>query len=68
MKRLAGALLVAVVLVATASARETPLATGDTAPDFTLVDQRGRTLRLSDAIARRDFVVVAFYVKAFTGG
>jgi hypothetical protein len=33
-----------------------------------LSDQHGRPFRLTEALAERDFVVVAFYVKAFTGG
>lgn len=45
-----------------------PLAAGERAPDFTLGDQHGKPFRLTEALARRDFVVLAFYVKAFTGG
>jgi peroxiredoxin len=41
---------------------------GVTAPDTKLVDQGGQSVRLADLIKQRDFVVVAFYVKAFTGG
>jgi len=33
-----------------------------------LVDQHGKPFRLADLLARRSFVVLAFYVKAFTGG
>ena len=33
-----------------------------------LVDQNGQSVRLADLTRQRDFVVVAFYVKAFTGG
>ena len=51
-----------------AADQQTPLAVGATAPDTTLVDQSGHSLRLADLIKQRDFVVVAFYVKAFTGG
>ena len=40
----------------------------DKAPEITLGDQHGRPFRLSDALAGRDFIVVAFFVKAFTGG
>ena len=47
---------------------QTPLAVGVTAPDTKLVDQSGQSVRLADLIKQRDFVVVAFYVKAFTGG
>jgi peroxiredoxin len=38
------------------------------APPIVLGDQHGTPFRLADLLARRDFVVVAFYVKAFTGG
>lgn len=48
--------------------RTTPLRTGDLAPDFRLADQHGRPFTLADALRARDFVVLAFYVKAFTGG
>jgi peroxiredoxin len=41
---------------------------GAVAPDTTLVDQRGQSVRLADLLTQRAFVVVAFYVKAFTGG
>jgi hypothetical protein len=51
-----------------AADRDTPLAVGEQAPDIVLGDQHGRAFKLSDALAQRDFVVVAFYVKAFTQG
>lgn len=50
------------------SGGEAPLTLDEAAPDFSLVDHRGQAFRLSEALARRDFVVLAFYVKAFTGG
>jgi peroxiredoxin len=50
------------------AAGQTPLAVGAAAPDTALPDQRGQTVRLADLLGQRDFVVVAFYVKAFTGG
>ena len=53
---------------ARAAERTTALAIGDAAPAFTLIDQQGQRLRLADLLQSRDFVVVAFYVKAFTGG
>ena len=53
---------------AAAADSQTPLAVGVMAPDTKLVDQNGQSLRLADLIRQRDFVVVAFYVKAFTGG
>jgi peroxiredoxin len=51
-----------------AADRAEPLAVDDRAPDIVLDDQYGRTFRLTEALAQRDFVVVAFFVKAFTGG
>ncbi len=53
---------------ALAADRDTPLALDDKAPEIALGDQYGRPFRLSEALAQRDFVVVAFFVKAFTGG
>jgi hypothetical protein len=47
---------------------QTPLAVGAMAPETKLVDQNGQSVRLADLVKPRDFVVVAFYVKAFTGG
>lgn len=40
---------------------------GDTAPDFTLRDQTGKEVKLSDFHGKKN-VVLAFYVFAFTGG
>ena len=48
--------------------RDKPLAVGDRAPDFTLVDQNGKPVKLADVLARRDAVVVAFYLKADSPG
>ena len=66
------ALALAAVLVLVASlagaADQTPLAAGAAAPETALVDQQGQPVRLADLLKQRDFVVVAFYVKAFTGG
>jgi cytochrome oxidase Cu insertion factor (SCO1/SenC/PrrC family) len=45
----------------------TQLKVGDPAPDFTLTDTEGQTVRLSDFRGKRN-VVLAFYVLAFTGG
>jgi peroxiredoxin len=39
---------------------------GDVAPDFTLPSSSGKDVHLSDYKGRT--VVLAFYVKAFTGG
>lgn len=45
--------------------RSTPIAVGDTAPDFTLPDQDGGQVRLSELLGNGP-VVVYFYPKAFT--
>jgi peroxiredoxin len=41
---------------------------GERAPDVALGDQHGQAFRLGEALKQREFVVLAFYVKAFTGG
>jgi len=64
-----GVLAVALLTVAAAGAADqTPLKVGAAAPDTKLVDQQGQPLQLADLLKQRDWVVVAFYVKAFTGG
>ncbi len=40
---------------------------GDQAPDFSLPDQDGKIVQLSSFLGKQK-VVLAFYVKAFTGG
>ncbi len=54
-----------VALGPAASAQGGPLKVGDRAPDFTLADQSGATVRLGDFLGKRR-VVLAFYIKAFT--
>jgi peroxiredoxin len=66
--RLAAALVLLLAASAAWAAGQTPLAVGATAPETVLPDQRGQAVRLADLLKQRDFVVVAFYVKAFTGG
>ena len=64
-------LAVALALLAAATiahAADEALAVGAAAPDTALVDQRGQPVKLADVLAKHDWVVVAFYVKAFTGG
>jgi AhpC/TSA family protein len=48
--------------------RRVPLAVGDLAPDFTVMDQAGQSVTLSEVLARRSAVVLAFYIKADTPG
>lgn len=64
---LAVAVLVA-ALALPAGAADKPLAVGDRAPELELSDQHGKRFILSEALARRDYVVVAFYLQAFSGG
>ena len=45
----------------------TALKAGDTAPDFTLLDNQWKQVRLSDYRGKKN-VVLAFYVLAFTEG
>jgi cytochrome oxidase Cu insertion factor (SCO1/SenC/PrrC family) len=73
--RAIGSLLVAALLLVAISATaadqaSTPdpkIKVGDTAPDFTLRDQNGKEVKLSDFHGKKN-VVLAFYVFAFTGG
>ena len=51
-----------------AAERQAPLAVGERAPDFTLTDQSGKSVTLSDVLGRRNAVVLAFYIKADTPG
>ncbi len=63
--------LAALLLLATdpaGAADDKPLAAGAAAPDTALVELAARRGRLADLLKQRDFVVLAFYVKAFTGG
>lgn len=46
---------------------KTHLKVGDAAPDFSLRDTKGQTVKLSDFKGKKN-VVLAFYVFAFTGG
>jgi peroxiredoxin len=43
------------------------LKVGDVAPDFTLPDNTGKQVKLSDFRGKKN-VILAFYVLAFTGG
>lgn len=61
-----GPLALFVLTVASAAAGG-PLRVGQPAPDFTLKDQNGRDVRLSDFRGKKT-VVLAFYIRAFTPG
>ena len=73
--RVIGSLLTAALLftaMSAVAADQTPtpepkIKVGDTAPDFTLRDQSGKEIKLSDFHGKKN-VVLAFYVFAFTGG
>ena len=43
-------------------------AVGEPAPDLKLGDQNGKVFVLADTLKDKEFVVLAFYPKAFTGG
>lgn len=45
----------------TAAPRSAPIGAGDLAPDFTLLDQDGRSHTLSGELAKQDAVVLVFY-------
>jgi peroxiredoxin Q/BCP len=60
------AFLAASVLLSSAMAQAS-LKIGDTAPDFSLPDQAGRIVRLSEFRGKQT-VVLAFYVRAGTPG
>ena len=54
-------------LAGTLAAQTGPLKVGDKAPEFTLPDQNGNKISLSQFQGKKN-VVLAFYVLAFTGG
>ena len=58
---------VAVAQEKKAAAPEPTVKVGDTPPDFTLLDQNRKPVKLSDFRGKKS-VVLAFYVFAFTGG
>ena len=67
---LVAALLLVAISATGADQASTPdpkIKVGDTAPDFTLRDQNGKEVKLSDFHGKKN-VVRAFYVFAFTGG
>jgi cytochrome oxidase Cu insertion factor (SCO1/SenC/PrrC family) len=62
-----GAGVLALALAAPLLSQAAPLKVGDLAPGFSLPDQQGRIVNLSDYRGKKN-VVLAFYVLAFTGG
>ncbi len=69
MKRVARTAVIALALGLGISAvgLAAPLKVGDKAPDFSLPDQNGNKVSLSQFLGKKN-VVLAFYVLAFTGG
>jgi len=68
---IAAVLLVIAGIAATASYaadRTSPPAAGEIAPDLRLTDQHGKVFLLGESLKQREFVVIAFYPKAFTSG
>lgn len=53
---------------ASAGERKDIPAVGEPAPDLKLGDQNGKVFVLADTLKDKEFVVLAFYPKAFTGG
>ena len=64
--KVTGSVLTLMLGLALASQAAT-LKVGDKAPDFSLPDQTGKQVKLSDYAGKKN-VVLAFYVLAFTGG
>jgi len=62
------AVLALLATPAIAADRTTPLPAGESAPEIRLADQHGKSFVLADVLKSRDFVVVAFYPRAFTSG
>lgn len=60
------AIALAVVALAL-GAQGAELKVGDRVPDFSLPDQNGNTVKLSDYLGKKN-LVLAFYVLAFTNG
>ncbi|NWG11931.1 MAG: redoxin domain-containing protein, partial [Acidobacteria bacterium] len=75
MKQYLSAVALALVLIAAPAAvpaqqsspPQTHLKPGDPAPDFSLPDQNGQTVQLSEYQGKQK-VALAFYALAFTGG
>ena len=62
------AMALAATPVARAAERTSPPGIGETAPELQLRDQNGRTFNLHEVLKEREFIVLAFYPKAFTTG
>ena len=67
MRRLLVIVAALIVTLGSVAPARAQLKVGDKAPDFTLPDQNGNKVKLSDFLGKKN-VVLAFYVLAFTGG
>ena len=65
--RLQTSAAVALAVIALALNARADLKVGDRAPDFSLPDQNGNTVKLGDYLGKKN-LVLAFYVLAFTNG
>jgi len=61
------AAIAVVVITLALGAQAAELKVGDRVPDFSLPDQNGNTVTLSDYLGKKN-LVLAFYVLAFTNG
>jgi len=61
------AAIAVVVITLALGAQAAELKVGDRVPDFSLPDQNGNTVKLSDYLGKKN-LVLAFYVLAFTNG
>ena len=61
------ALLGLLAIASAAAAQSAGLKVGEKAPDFALNATNGKEVKLSDYRGKKS-VVLAFYIKAFTGG
>lgn len=61
------AAIAVVVITLALAAQAAELKVGDRVPDFSLPDQNGNTVKLSDYLGKKN-LVLAFYVLAFTNG
>ena len=63
-----GLAIVAAATVTSAADKKASPAVGEVAPEVTLPDQHGKSFVLAESLKEREFVVLAFYPKAFTTG
>ena len=54
--------------VSYATEKKSAPAIGESAPELKLSDQNGKAFVLAETLKEREFVVIAFYPRAFTSG